>query len=196
MGLSLKPVTHILLIDVPAQVAVSLITEESQIQLARAIFNPLTNILTKRMSFCYIVISSPLQDFNFVRKKLKVFMANSEKLWSGNANFLWEAASWFSGGFRKPLPQILNVVGCFHWTRSTTVSVTSIGICDTSSLAKFGHETFNCSSVRYFIPAKIFSVLLLCQNHRFGGKVRLYYFCPLLRSKVSTIIRIDVTTIS
>jgi len=80
MGLSLKPVTHILLIDVPAQVAVSLITEESQIQLARAIFNPLTNILTKRMSFCYIVISSPLQDFNFVRKKLKVFMANSEKL--------------------------------------------------------------------------------------------------------------------
>jgi len=77
MGLSLRLVTRIPL-DVPTQVAVSLITEENQTQQARAVFNTLTNILTKRKMFCFIVISLPLQDLNFVRKELKVFMEGSQ----------------------------------------------------------------------------------------------------------------------
>jgi len=90
-----------------------------------------------------------------------------------------------SGRFLKPFPQILNFVGCFHWTRSNTV--TFIGIYDVSSLPKFGHQKFNCSSTRYFVSAKISPALPLCQNHRLCCKVRLYYFvrcriilCPLL----------------
>jgi len=114
-------------------------------------------------------------------------MEDSQKWWSGNANSLWETACWFSVRCLKPLPQILNIVGCFHWTRSTTVNF--IGICDTYSLRKFGHQTFHCSSIRCFVPAKISPALPLCHNHRFCGEVRLYYCifvrcciiqCPLL----------------
>ena len=43
-----------------------------QIQHARVIFNPLTDIFLKRFSFCFILISLPLQDLNFVRKELNV----------------------------------------------------------------------------------------------------------------------------
>ena len=111
--------------------AVSLITEENQTQQTRVVFNPRTHILTKRWSFCFNVVSLPLQNLNFVRKELKVFMVDSLKWWSGNANFLWETARWFSGRFLKPFPQILKVVECFHWTKLTIV--TFIGVCDTSS---------------------------------------------------------------
>jgi len=80
-------------------------------------------------------------------------LLGSQKWLSGNVNFLWETTHRFSGRFLKPSSHILNVVGCFHWTRSTTV--TFIGICDTSTLPKFDHQAFNCSSIRYFVPAKI-----------------------------------------
>jgi len=72
MGLSLRPITHILIIDVPTYVAVNVI-EESQTQQAKVVFNPLTHILMKRKSFCFIVINLPLQDLNFVRKELMIF---------------------------------------------------------------------------------------------------------------------------
>jgi len=162
MGFSLRPITHILLKwqYASSQVAVSLINEGNQTQQARVVFKPLTHTLSKRKGFSFIVISLLLQDLNFVRKELKVFMEDSQKWWSGNANFLWETARCFSGRFRKPFPQILNVVRCLHWTSSTTV--TFIGICDTSSLPKFGHQTFSCSSLRYFVPAKISPALPLC----------------------------------
>ena len=62
------------LIDKPTQVAVSLATEENQTQQTRVVSNPLTHILTKRKLFWFIAIGLPLQDLNFVRKKLKVFM--------------------------------------------------------------------------------------------------------------------------
>ena len=64
MGLSLSPEAHILLVDVPTQVTVSPVTKEIQIQQARVIFNPLTDILTKCFLFCFIVISLPLKDLN------------------------------------------------------------------------------------------------------------------------------------
>ena len=78
MGLSLSPEAHILLVDVPTQVTVSLVTKENQIQQARLIFNPLTDIVTKCFSFCFIAISLPLQDLNFVRKELKVIMEDPQ----------------------------------------------------------------------------------------------------------------------
>ena len=51
-----------------------------------------------------------------------------------------------------------------------------MSICHTSSLAKFGHQTLNCPSIRYIVPAKIFSALPLCHKNWFCGKVRLSLF--------------------
>ena len=70
------------------------------------------------------------------------------------------------------------------------------GICYTSCLPKFGHQTLNCPSIRYIVPAKIFPALPLCQKNWFCGKVRLDDFYPLLRSIASTWIHIDVKRIS
>ena len=58
----------------PTKATVVNIIEIIQIQQARVIFNPLTDIFTKCFSFCFILISLPLQDLNFVRKELKVIM--------------------------------------------------------------------------------------------------------------------------
>ena len=58
----------------PTKATVVNIIEIIQIQHARVIFNPLTDIFTKRLSLCFILISLPLQDLNFVRKELKVIM--------------------------------------------------------------------------------------------------------------------------
>ena len=68
-----------------------------QIQQARVIFNPLTDILTKCFSFCFILISLPLQDLNFLKKELKVIMEDPQNWCSRNASFLWKRACWFSG---------------------------------------------------------------------------------------------------
>ena len=73
MGLSLSPEAHILLVDVPTQLTVSIITKENQIQLARVIFNHFI-IFTKCLLVCFIGISLPLQDLNFVKKELKVII--------------------------------------------------------------------------------------------------------------------------
>ena len=78
MGLRLGPEVHILLVDVPIQVTVSLVTNENQMQQARLIFNPLIDIFTKCFLFCFIVTSLPLQDLNFVRKVLKVIMEDPQ----------------------------------------------------------------------------------------------------------------------
>ena len=59
---------------------------ENQIQQARVIFNPLTDIFTKCFSFYFIVISLPLQDLNFVRKKLKVIMEDPQNWCSRNVS--------------------------------------------------------------------------------------------------------------
>ena len=73
MGLSMSPEAHILLVDVPTQLTVSIITKEYQIQLARVIFNHFI-IFTKCLLVYFIVISFPLQDLNFVKKELKVII--------------------------------------------------------------------------------------------------------------------------
>ena len=88
MGLSLSPEAHILLVDVPTQVTVSPVTKEIQIQQASVIFSPLTDILTKCFLFCFIVISLPLKDLNFVRKELKAIMQYPQNWCSRNANSL------------------------------------------------------------------------------------------------------------
>ena len=62
-------------------------------------------------------------------------------------------------------------------------------------LPKFGHQTLNCPSIRYIVPAKIFPALPLCQKNWFCSKVRLDDFYPLLRSIVSTWIHIGVKRI-
>ena len=58
-------------------------------------------------------------------------------------------------------------------------------ICHTSCLLKFGHQTLNCPSIRYIVPAKIFPALPLYQKNWFCGKVRFDDFYPLLRSTPS-----------
>ena len=60
-------------------------------------------------------------------------------------------------GTSQSVPQILNVIGSFGWTRSTIVAF--IGICCTSSHPKFGHEMFSLPFFMYFFPAKISLVL-------------------------------------
>ena len=57
-----------------------------------------------------------------------------------------------------------------------------MSICHTSCLLKFGHETLNCPSIRYIVPANIFPVLPMCQKNWFCGKVGLDDFYLLLRS--------------
>jgi len=71
-GLSLRPTTHILLIDVP-----SAHSRDSQLHhwrklnpQARVVLNPFSHITTKNKSFCFIVISFSLQNVNFERKEL------------------------------------------------------------------------------------------------------------------------------
>ena len=88
-----------------------------------------------------------------------------------------ETACWFSGGFFKTFPQILNVLRNFGWTMSTTVAF--VDICHTSCLPKFGHQMLNCPSNRYIVPAKISPALSLCQKNWFCGKVPFNYFYPL-----------------
>ena len=62
----------------PTKTTVADIVQIVQIQQARVIFNPLTDIFTKCFSFCFILISLPLQDLNFVRKELKVIMEDPQ----------------------------------------------------------------------------------------------------------------------
>ena len=167
---------------------------ENQVQQARVIFNPFTDIFTKCFSFYFIVISLPLQDLNFVRKELKVIMEDPQNWCSPTVIFLSEMACWFSGGFFKAFSQILNILRNFGWTMSTTVAF--VGICHTFCLPKFGHQMFDCSSNRYIVPAKISPALSLCQKNWFCGKVRLDYFYPLLRSMVFSWIHIGIKRIS
>ena len=77
MELSLSPEAHVLLVDVPTQLTVSIITKENQIQLAREIFNHFI-IFTKCLLVYFIVISLPLQDLNFVKKELKVIIKDAK----------------------------------------------------------------------------------------------------------------------
>ena len=58
----------------PTKATLVNIVQIVQIQQAMVIFNPLTDIFTKCFSLCFILISLPLQDLNFVRKELKVIM--------------------------------------------------------------------------------------------------------------------------
>ena len=88
----------------PTKATVVDIVQIVQIQQTRIIFNPLTDIFIKCFSFCFILISLPLQDLNFVRKKLKVIMEDPQNCFSQNASFLWETACWFSGGFLNDVP--------------------------------------------------------------------------------------------
>ena len=69
-------------------------------------------------------------------------------------------------------------------------------ICHTSCLLKFSHQTLNCPSIRYIVPAKIFPALPLYQKNWFCGKVRFDYFYPLLRSTPSPWTHIGVKKIS
>ena len=62
--------------------------------------------------------------------------------------------------------------------------------------SEFGHQTLNCPSSRYIVPAKIFPALPPCQKNWFWGKVRLDDCYPLLRSIASSWIHIGVKRIS
>ena len=74
MWLSLSPESHILLVDMATQVAVSLITEENQVQQAMVVFNSFTDIFTEGLPFCFIAIGLLLENLNFVWKSIKFFM--------------------------------------------------------------------------------------------------------------------------
>ena len=163
-----------------------------QIQQARVIFNPLNDIFTKCFSFCFILISLPLQDLNFVRKELKVIREDSQNWFSRNASSLWETACWFSGGFLMAFPKIRNILRNYAegWTMSAF-----LGICHTSCLPKFGHQMLRCLSIRYIVSAKIFSALSLCQKNWLCNKVHLNDFYPLLRSIAFSWIHIGVKRI-
>ena len=76
------------------------------------------------------------------------------------------------------------------WMMSTTAAF--VGICYTSCLPKFCHQTMNCPSIRYIVPAKISFALSLCQKNWFCGKVCLDDFYLLLCSKSSSWIHIGV----
>ena len=69
------------------------------------------------------------------------------------------------------------------------------GICHTSCLPKFGHQTLNCPSIRYIVAAKISPAFPMCQKNWFCGKACLDDFYPLLRSKSSSWIHIGIKRI-
>ena len=64
----------------PTKATVVNIVQILQIQQARVIFNPLTvtDIFPICFWFCFILISLPLQDLDFVRKVLKVIMKDPQ----------------------------------------------------------------------------------------------------------------------
>ena len=80
------------------------------------------------------------------------------------------------------------------WTMSTTMAF--VGICHTSCLPKFGHQTLNCPSIRYIVLAKTSPAFQLCQKNWFCGKVCLDDFYLLLHSKSSSWIHIGIKRIS
>ena len=55
-------------------------------------------------SFCFILISLPLQDLNFERKELKVIIEDPQNWCSQNASFFWKTACWFSVEILIALP--------------------------------------------------------------------------------------------
>ena len=82
MGLNLIPEAHILLVDVPTQVTVSLITKENQIQEVRVIFSPLTDIFAKCFLFCFIVYLFHLFIYLFIYLLIYSFSYNHIYRWS------------------------------------------------------------------------------------------------------------------
>ena len=122
-------------------------------------------------------------------KELKIIVEDPQNWFSRNASFLWETACWVSGGFLMVYSYILNILRIFaeRWTMSAFV-----GICHTSCLPKFGHQTLNCPCIRYIVPAKIFPALPLCDKNWFCGKVHVDNFYPLLLSMASSWIHIGV----
>ena len=88
----------------PTKSTVVNIVQIVQIQQARVIFNPLTDIFTKCFSFCFILISLPPQDLNFVKKELKVIMEDPQNWCSQNASFFWKTKCWFSGEILMAFP--------------------------------------------------------------------------------------------
>ena len=190
MGLGLSPESHILLVDAPTQVLASFATKENQMQQARVNFSIMADIFTKCFSFCFIMISLPLQDLNFVSKELKV-MEVPQNWCFQNASFLWETAWWFSGGFLKAFPQILNILRNYGWTMSTTSAF--VGMCHISCLPKFGHQSWIVLlSATLFLPKSLLHCH--CVNW-FCGKLCLDDFHPLLRSIASSWTHIGVKRI-
>ena len=61
--------------------------------------------------------------------------------------------------------------------------------------SEIAHQTLNCPSIRYIVPAKIFPALPLCQKNWFCGKVH-DDFHPALRSIASSWTHIGVKRIS
>ena len=170
----------------PTKVPVVDIIQIVQIQQARLIFNPWTDIFTKCFSFCFILISLSLQDLDFVRKELKVTMEDLQNwcsLWQ-RFNFLGDS-SWRSQNseYSQELCRTMNNIGCCGHLPHFLPS-------------EFGHQTLNCPSSRYIVPAKIFPALPPCQKNWFCGKVRLDDCYPLLRSIASSWIHIGVKRIS
>ena len=86
-------------------------------------------------------------------------------------------------GTSQSVPQILNVVGSFGWTRSTVVPF--IGICYKCSVCPF--------SCTFFLPKYLLYCQKnrLCQKHWFSGKVGFNDFCPPLCTILSSLIHIS-----
>ena len=89
-----------------------------------------------------------------------------------------------------------DVVVNSKYSQALCRKMNNLGLCHTSCLSKFGHQTLNCPSIRYIVPAKISPALPLYQKNWFSDKVRLDDFYPLLRSVASTWIHIGVKRIS
>ena len=175
----------------PTKAAVVNIVQILQIQQARIIFNPLTDIFTKCFLFCFILISWPLQDLNFVRKELKVIM--EDPLMFSKCQFL-----------------VKNSVLIF-WGNPHGVPVNSEY---SQELCQLMNDFGFCDYLPHFLSSKIWSpnvelsfhqVYCSCQNlscipaaseELICRKVCLNDFDPLLRSIVSTWIHIGVIIIS
>ena len=146
MGLSLSPEVHILLVDVPTQVTVSLITKENKMQQTSVIFNSLTDIFTQFLVLLYCdQFASVISEF--CKERAKVIMEDPQNWCSWNSSFLWETACGFSWGFLKAVLQILNILRNYGWPLVMMLTTLAfVGICHTSCLLKFGNQTFTCPS--------------------------------------------------
>ena len=179
----------------PTKATVVSIVQIAQIQRARVIFNPLTDIFIKCFSVCFILISLLLQGMNFVREEIKVIIENP-KNWYSRKSFSCER--WLKIFWGNPHGVPVNS----EYSQELCRTMNDLDLCE--HLPHFlSFENWPPNVELSFHQVHCFcqnlSWIEQCQKNWFCGKLILCLddFYPLLRGGItSTLIQIGVKRIS